>query len=649
MIQFPWVEGVMFLVASVTSAVVLVGLPGLYPLPQAGIWPKAVLSVWITWRLWRFLFAVMTYWRWTHLPRLEILSTGISRLKRGFGLGKRTSEGILLGLGYRVTARHTQQLETVLATTGRLPAAEEARGGYPALHAVGAQSEKPVVVRWSELVGHVGLLGATRSGKTRGLEVVVTEAIHEPRAESHARRGAVVVIDPKGDAELLARTAVEAERAGRPFHLVSPAFAERSATLNPMSTCLTPSEVATRIQALMPGAGDARQGDPFFVEFPLGLVEAVAGVQQRLGEPWTVEGLRGPLIVGERQRILLARYLQHQYGMGAGTTQGLRKLIRDYRDRQVEDPFADDLITAFEWDAEHFRRVTANLRPAFRGVTGEYFGPLFSSLPATITWRRIDEESMVVYIALASLMFGEVSHRMGRLILTDLVDYIAQRYAFQDAQRASSLTIVVDEFGRVTYPLFVDALAEGGGAQARFILAMQSEADPEVAMSQAHARQVFGNLNTRVFFRLSDSETASDVSRSLGQCTVKIPEEGGALTFGGSGGLTTRHDRRWRQLTTALWRPEWLTGLPRGESLARIQGELWKVRVPLLTAPDPAAIERQGLAPFVALLRQRAQQEAVEALQNGDVRLDEAIQEISLLSPEEQGERTRNRVDTAAQ
>ena len=613
MTRFPWIEVVFLLLAIITSLGVMVGFPSLPALPPLGPWPALILGTWVAWRLRCCVRALWQYWRWTHLPHWQVPTTTLRRIKAAAHLprllqGLRTvfrshNPGVLLGLGFRWRAHHTQQLETVLAEAGHLPVADDDRGGHPALHAVGAASERPVVVRWSELVGHVGMLGATRSGKTRGLELLVTEAIQG--------EGAVVILDPKGDADLLARCAVEAHRAGRPFALISPAFPEHSATLNPLSSCITPAEVAMRVQALMPGGGDMR--DPFFVEYPLTLAEHVAAAQQALGERWTVEGLRQPLVVRDQQEALLARYLQQRFGLGDGTARRLSAVLMQYRARGQRDTVADDLMTDVSWPTEHFRKVTANLLPAFRGVTGEPFGRLFSTLPADVTWARIDQDAMVVYVALASLLLGETANRMGRLLLQDLVGYMGQRYAYGHGQQAAPLTILVDEFSDVVYPLFLDALSKGGGAGARFILAMQSMADPEAALGQARTRQVFDNLNTQVWFRLADVRTATDISKGFGTCTVALPEEGVALSYGGVGGLSARADRRMKAQSVPLWRPAWLLGLPRGEAVARIQGDLWKLRVPLLAPPDPALVARLGLAPVTATLGEAARRAAVEA------------------------------------
>jgi hypothetical protein len=462
--------------------------------------------------------------------------------------------------------------------------ATDARGGHPALHAVGRHREQPLVAPWSELVGHVLVAGTVRSGKTRCLELLVTEALRAP--------GAVVVVDPKGDADLLARCAWEAARQGRAFALFTPAFPQLSATFNPFETATTPAEVGARVQALMPGGGLAR--DPFFTEYPLAVLERVAAAQAALGQRWTLETLAPPTVLRPRMEALLAAYLQHLLGP-AGARPTLQGLSADYRRRGVPDPVADALLDDLEKPRDHFQKVTANLIPAFRGVTGPPLGHLLSTVPADLTWERIVGREMVVYFALASLLLGEIAHRIGRVILQDLTGYLGRRYAYDDVRTAGPLTIVVDEFSNVAYPLFVDAVNKGGGAGARFVLAMQSLADPEAAMGREHAQRLLDNLNTQLWFRLADPRTAERAIEGLGECTVVVPEEGAGLAYGGLGRLVGSVNRHLKRQASPLLRPDWLLALPRGEAVVRMKGELWKLRVPLLTPPPPTVLARLGL------------------------------------------------------
>ena len=138
-------------------------------------------------------------------------------------------------------------------------------------------------------------------------------------------------------------------------------------------------------------------------------------------------------------------------------------------------------------------------------------------------------------MALASLLLGEVANRIGRVILQDLVGYLGRRYAYDVVDTAPPLTVLIDEFGDVAYPLFTTALNKGGGANARFILAQQSLADAEAAMGPAQARRVLDNLNTKIWCRLADDRTAAEATEGLGLCTVQLPETGVGLAYGGVG------------------------------------------------------------------------------------------------------------------
>ena len=128
--------------------------------------------------------------------------------------------------------------------------------------------------------------------------------------------------------------------------------------------------------------------------------------------------------------------------------------------------------------------------------------------------------------------------------------------------------MLIDEFGDVAFPLFTNALNKGGGANARFILAQQSLADAEAAMGPAQARRVLDNLNTKIWCRLADDRTAAEATEGLGLCTVRLPETGVGLSYGGVGGLSGSAQRRLVARETPLIRPAWLTALPRGECCA---------------------------------------------------------------------------------
>ena len=595
-------------VAAGASVLAVAPLDGLhdFPLdPRLLPWTAGLGIVWTSFRLGMFLGAWRRWRRWRRSPRWSVRTADLPfesvpyRLPRCLAQRLYPDRGIFLGRAFRWSPQHTQELETYVRDhASPLPTGADVRGGHPALHAVGIRQEQPLVLPWSELVGHVLIGGTTRSGKTRLLEVILCEAIRGP--------GTVIVIDPKGDAELLMRAASQARAAGRGFAFFSPAFPEQSATFNPFGTCENTTELAARVQALMPGGG-AMAKDPFFTEYPLAIIERLGAAQQAVGEQWTIEGLNAVATLLPPFEDLIARYLHRVVFKRGGKAPPLADSMAAYGQSDTRDLLADALLDDYGKPRDHFQKVTANLTPAFRGVTGGRMAGLLSSAEPKLTWPGIVKNDTVVYFAMNSLMFGEVANRIGRVILQDLIGFLGRRYAYDDPGDMSPITILLDEFSNIAYPGFIDALNKGGGARAHFMLAMQSLADPEAAMGRDGTQRVLDNLNTRVWFRLSDDKTAKLATEGLGFANVSHAQVGYSLGFGGSGPHSASVGGGLQHVEKPLIRSEWLTAMPRGEALVRLKGENWKLRVPLL-APVPEEELREvagyyGLGKVVARLR----------------------------------------------
>ena len=552
--------------------------------------------------------------------------------------------GILLGRGFRWSPEHTRELETHLHSGRSLPVGRDVRGGYPALHAVGKKEEQPLVLPWSELVGHVLIGGTTRSGKTRLLEVILSEAIRGP--------GTVIIIDPKGDAELLIRAASEAHRTKRPFAFFGPAFPAVSASFNPLSMCKSTTELAARVQALMPGGGGMAKGDPFFTEYPLAVIEKIGAAQEAVGDTWTIAGLNAATTLVPPFEDLVARYLyQEVLGNDDGQVPSLEELKEEYAAKRSEkqDFLADALLDDQEKPREHFVQVTANLVPAFRGVTGGDMDALLSSQYPDLTWDSVVQERKIVYFAMSSLMYGEVANRIGRVILQDLIGFLGRRYAYYDPTTMTPLTILIDEFSNVAYPGFIDALNKGGGAKANIMLAMQSLADPEASMGKDGTQRVMDNLNTRVWFRLTDDATAKLAVEGLGMTSVGREEISHSLSFGGSSGTSAGSRGAMQYVDKSLVRPEWVTGLPRGEAFVRTRGENWKLRVPLLRPVGKKEVQevaaKYGLEKVLTEFKQQAGETDGEGSQGTTDRSDKTSRRQFDRDSKDKGKVTRVSVD----
>ncbi|HEX4044859.1 MAG TPA: conjugative transfer system coupling protein TraD, partial [Gammaproteobacteria bacterium] len=145
-------------------------------------------------------------------------------------------------------------------------------GGNPVLHGV-EPNEAAIWLNLAERVGHTLVLGTTRVGKTRLLELLVAQDI---------RRGEVVIVfDPKGDVDLLRRIVYEATSCGREsdvilFHL---GFPDVSARYNPVGHFARVTEVANRLANQLPGSGESAA----FKEFAWRFVNIIAKALVALG------------------------------------------------------------------------------------------------------------------------------------------------------------------------------------------------------------------------------------------------------------------------------------------------------------------------------------------------------------------------------
>ena len=189
---------------------------------------------------------------------------------------KQISKGLFLGRGFQWSQPHVQRLKET-----RTPAALKYlgkagdQGGDPVLHGVGLlEGEQEVWMSLSERFGHILTLGATRVGKTRLAEVLIGQDIH--------RGDTVIVLDPKGDLDLLRRIYHEAEKSGklallRIFHLRYPSVSEH---YNPIASYDSPGEIATRITEQLPSKGSSEA----FKQFAWRFLNTIISALDALGE-----------------------------------------------------------------------------------------------------------------------------------------------------------------------------------------------------------------------------------------------------------------------------------------------------------------------------------------------------------------------------
>lgn len=422
--------------------------------------------------------------------------------------------------------------------------------GAPWIHGVNP-SEEDLYVPVHAFVGNTLLLGTTRCGKTRFLELIVEMAIQLDYT--------VICIDPKGDQpfELSMRTACK--HAGREadfarFHL---AFPNASIRIDPLKNYTNPSDLASRIAALMPG-GDKSSS---FRDFAWGVLNAIILGMLEVGEKPSLVKIRSYVDNGVADllaRVLLKYFDDHlppsweveaaafartlkqgkgKQGLEDGeilVRQSLHLLLAYYSEvvvgRGHHNEGVEALATIYKHDSAHYGKMIANLVPVLGMLTTGDLGGLLSPNARDINDPRImsDMQSLirsnsVVYIGLDALANKTISSAVGAMLLSDLTSVAASIYNFAGSEggERKKVFLIVDEAAEVINDPYIQMLNKSAGAGFVNIAAAQTIPDFAARFeSMDKARQMLGNFNNLYAMRIKDRVTQDFVVETFGQTYV---------------------------------------------------------------------------------------------------------------------------------
>ena len=565
---------------------------------------------------------------------------------------------LFLGRGFRWGERHTQRLHDCrktrfrrfvepgriirwahacaaepdargMAKLGRLLAADVPGnplrvpppvGGSPWLHGVEPKEEN-VHLPLKDRSGHTLVLGTTQVGKTRLLEVAATQDI--------LRGETVVVFDPKGDADLLRAVHEACRFAGREedfvlFHLGYP---EVSSRYNGVGQFHRITEVASRIAGQVSGEGQSAVFREFVWRFVNVVARAVVALGQRpdfrtiqkhvtnidelclsYAEAYFADR---PEVLALVERIECLRDEPPKHMTGRP-----RRLIAFERAMSAGNPgdeVLDGLRSAMRYEKSYFDKLVASLLPLLEKLTtGEAAELLSPDYPAmddprpVWDWRRVVNQKLVVYVGLDALSDAPVAAAVGNSMFADLVSYAGERYKHGDARglragvKAPRHPVVahMDEFNELMGDEFIPLVNKGGAAGVQVTAYTQTFSDIEARTRDlAKARQVSGNFNSLVMFRVKDVDTAALLTDQLP--TVNVVELTQIAGYTDSSDpdspvdFSSRHEDRITNKCATMLEPHDVTRLPKGEAFALLEGGvLWKVRLPLPagTKRNPSAL-----------------------------------------------------------
>jgi conjugative coupling factor TraD (TOL family) len=437
----------------------------------------------------------------------------------------------------------------------------------------------------------------------------------------------VIVFDPKGDVDLLRRMFAEATRAGRldQFHIFHLGFPEISERYNPVGEFGRITEVATRIASQLPSQGNSAAFREFAWRFTNIVARALLGLGRKPDYGAIARYVTNiePLLV-DYYHLWLESALPGDWRSGVQTIEAniddkklpfaLRgrdphavALVRFAKERNLYDPVADGLRSAFEYDKTYFDKLTASLLPLLEkltsGKTGELLAPDYTDLEdprPILDWMRVIRQQSIVYVGLDALSDAEVAGAVGNSMFADLTSVTGRLYKHGDTlglpevagHRRARVAIHADEFNELIGDEFIPLLNKAGGAGVQVTAYTQTASDIEAGIGdRAKAGQVSGNLNTLIMLRVKNEETAAILTDQLPKVRVYTKVAESRTTDNNDPDtmvdFVSQNADRLTEVETEMLTPADLVQLPKGQAFGLLDGgRLYKLRLPL-AGDDP--------------------------------------------------------------
>ncbi|MCW8444222.1 type IV conjugative transfer system coupling protein TraD [Fluoribacter gormanii] len=483
-------------------------------------------------------------------------------------------------------------------------------GGSPFLHGVG-EEDKHVYIPQDVRIGHTFVVGTTRVGKTRLASILINQDI---------RNGdAVIVVDPKGDQDLVRDMLAACEVSGRAedFKIVHLGFPNQSARYNPLKNYDQISEVATRITDAISAEGEGKQ----FAAFAWKYVNIVAICLEEMRQPITYQSIAfyisrlDQLLMTYADTILPNHYPnyhqnieeiieEHDSKIGKNNKtkspmerhqaviqyvkEHINKTIKSNNAEALHDQILIDLYDAAIMDKHYYDKITASVGPVLSEINKSNASKILSSKaqPGDIELMDVIKNKKVLYIGLDSLTNPNIAQAVGKAFLSDLVSTAGKIYKEPDARY--TINLHCDELSEIIQDSFVKILNKAGGAGFQVTAYAQTIQDMEVALgSRAKAEVSEGNFNTLIMMRVKNEETANLLVKVLPQVGVVGHTQVSMVndTPHGDDGVyfNTTNEDRVQTSSVPMIGVDDIISLPKGQAYVLTNGsEIFKVRLALL-------------------------------------------------------------------
>lgn len=379
--------------------------------------------------------------------------------------------------------------------------------------------KKDIWVSEKTLEGGTLIVGTTQAGKGVLLTSLVTQAIL--RGES------VIVIDPKMSSRLQNAVTAAAKLAHRSPPLFFHPNHPEGLRINPLTHFERPSEIASRITAVMSDSGP-------FTSFAWSAVNVVVDLLVHVGRTPSIAAIES-VLTGDFEDLLLEAaeldcgedYFDMLVSEAKVKGKKGREGVLDVLDRaRAEERLSEATLkgaATYAHDPVHFSKITASLMPVLAMLTS---GALRQTLsprdddPLAMSLSEIIAQRKILYVCLNSLPDPTVAGAIGSMLLADLASCAGERYNNTSISR-NTVSLFVDECANTISRSLIEILNKGAESGLRTTCAMQTVADLAARLgSTDEARMALGNFNSLVALRTKDRLTQEFVAETFGRTYI---------------------------------------------------------------------------------------------------------------------------------
>jgi conjugal transfer pilus assembly protein TraD len=508
---------------------------------------------------------------------------------------------LFLGFAFEWTQQHVQLVHDIRRIDpSRLRAPGKDEMGQRWVHGLGMAQETKLFLPLDHTAGHLLLVGTTRSGKSRILDIIISQAV--------ARGETVIVWDPKNDkglVESLQHALVDNGHDADELVYFNPAFPEKSWRIDPLANFVTATELASRIAALIPSETGA---DPFTAHSMMVLTNLCEGLLMINMKP-SLKLLKRFVDSGPEWLLVRAceAYFTKNMPDWEQQAQEFLRRAKGRNDREkaiAYDNFYAEIVQAkfpstaleglfsdFTHDTQHQQKMTASLTPVLTMLTAGALGDMLS--PDDENYkddRHITNFSAIIrnrqacYIGLNTLSDNMVGSAIGSMFVSDMTAVSGDRYNY--GQKLRPVTLIIDEAAELISDKLIQLLNKAGGSLVRLVVATQTFADFAARVGSADkAEMILGNLNNKIILRTINAGTQKYLVESFPETYVRHIEYTQATDARTDNlmGFGYRLSEAMKETQVPYISADVLGCIPNLEFIADISGgRIFKGRIPIL-------------------------------------------------------------------